>query len=134
VVTYDVSVTLDQVPAGVKPGQTVSVSVVTGSVEDAVYVNSAAVTTAGTRHTVTVDVGGQREVRLVEIGLKGDQTTQITSGLQVGEQVAVTTATTTTGTGGFPAGGFPGGGGLGGARPPGGGAAPAGGGARGAGQ
>ncbi|WP_433717563.1 efflux RND transporter periplasmic adaptor subunit [Actinoplanes sp. CA-051413] len=110
VVTYGVTLSLDKVPTGAKPGQTVSVSVVTGEVSDAVYVNAAAVTTVGNRHTVTVLANGVQEVRAVEIGLEGDQATQVTSGLTPGEQVVITTPSTTTGgtTGGFP-GGFPGG-------------------------
>jgi macrolide-specific efflux system membrane fusion protein len=116
VVTYGVTLSLDKVPAGAKPGQTVSVSVVTGEVADAVFVNAAAVTTIGTRHTVTVLANGTQEVRQVEIGLEGDQATQITSGLTAGEQVVITTTATTTGgtTGGFPGGGLPGGGFTGG--------------------
>jgi macrolide-specific efflux system membrane fusion protein len=119
VVTYGVTLSLDRVPAGAKPGQTVSVSVVTGEVTDAVYVTTAALTTVGTRHTVTVLAGGAQEVRAVEIGLEGDQATQITSGVAVGEQVVLKTTSTTTGgtTGGFPGGGaapggIPGGGGF----------------------
>ena len=114
VVTYGVTLTLNKVPTGAKVGQTVSVVVTTGSAADALLVNSAAVTTVGTVHTVNVVANGQTERRQVEIGLKGDQATQITSGLQAGEMVEITTAATTTGTGtgGFPGGGggFPGGG------------------------
>lgn len=128
VVTYGVTLSLDKVPTGAKPGQTVSVSVVTGEVADAVYVNAAALTTVGNRHTVTVLANGVQETRSVEIGLEGDQATQITSGLTAGEQVVITTASTTTGsntqnggglgglTGGGgapPGGGFTGGGGTG---------------------
>jgi macrolide-specific efflux system membrane fusion protein len=130
-VTYGVTLTLDKVPPGAKPGQTVSVAVTTGTAADAIFVNSAAITTVGTRHTVTVVANGQNVVRPVEIGLQGDQTTQITSGLQAGEQVAVVTASSTAGSG---TGGFPGGGGLnrgtggltGGGLPGGGGAVPGG--------
>ncbi|WP_433293160.1 efflux RND transporter periplasmic adaptor subunit [Actinoplanes sp. CA-030573] len=115
VVTYGVTLSLDKVPAGAKVGQTVSVSVTTGSVQDATFVNSAAITTVGNRHTVTVLSNGQQEVRPVEIGLEGDQATQITSGVQAGEQVVLkTTSTGTSGSNGFPGGGFPGGGQLGG--------------------
>jgi len=123
VVTYGVTLSLDKVPTGAKPGQTVSVSVVTGEVADAIYVNAAALTTVGNRHTVTVLANGVQEVRAVEIGLEGDQATQITSGLTAGEQVVITTASTTTGS---TTGGFPGGGGLQGGLT-GGGAAPGGG-------
>ena len=109
VVTYGVTLSLGKVPAGAKPGQTVSVSVVTGAVTDAVHVNAAALTTVGNRHTVTVLSGGVPQVRAVEIGLEGDQATQITSGLTVGEQVVLTTTSTGGTTGGFPGGGLPGG-------------------------
>jgi macrolide-specific efflux system membrane fusion protein len=116
VVTYGVTLTLDRVPAGAKVGQTVSVSVVTGSVADATYVNAAAITTAGDRHTVTVLADGVPETRQVEVGLVGDQATQITSGVRAGEQVVLTATTGTSGGrdaegpgGGF--GGFNGGGG-----------------------
>jgi len=118
VVTYGVTLTLDKVPAGAKVGQTVSVAVTTGSVTGATYVSSAAITTVGNRHTVTVLADGRQQARTVEIGLAGDSATQITSGLEVGERVVLTATSTGTGTGsgGFPAGGggfggLPGGGG-----------------------
>ncbi|XVV09355.1 efflux RND transporter periplasmic adaptor subunit [Actinoplanes sp. CA-131856] len=116
VVTYGVTLTLDKVPSGAKAGQTVSVAVTTGSVENAVYVNSAAITTVGNRHTVTVVSNGASETRSVEIGLEGDSATQVTSGLTAGEQVQLKTTSTTTGsgTGNAGGGGFPGGGGQGG--------------------
>ncbi|GAA4951907.1 efflux RND transporter periplasmic adaptor subunit [Actinoplanes utahensis] len=125
VVTYGVTVSLPNPPDGAKPGQTVTVSVVTGSVEKAVMVNSAAVSAAGNRRTVTVvDGTGRQEVRQVKVGLEGDDATQITSGLAVGERLVLpTTSTTTTGaTGGtmrmggtgFTGGGAPPGGGTGG--------------------
>ncbi|MFC7532792.1 efflux RND transporter periplasmic adaptor subunit [Actinoplanes sp. GCM10030250] len=123
VVTYGVTLTLDKVPAGAKVGQTVSVSVTTGSKEDTVLVNAAALTTVGNRHTVTVVANGVQETRAVEIGLEGDSATEITSGLAAGEQVVVrTTSTGTTNQGGFPAGGggfgnLTGGGGPGGGAP-----------------
>jgi len=129
VVTYGVTLSLDKVPTGAKVGQTVSVSVVTGEAQDALFVNSAAITTVGNRHSVTVVTNGQQEARQVEIGLVGDQATQITSGATAGEQVVVNTASTTTGSG---TGGFQGGGGLTGGGLTGGG--PAGGGFTGGGQ
>ncbi|GAA4692138.1 efflux RND transporter periplasmic adaptor subunit [Phytohabitans rumicis] len=121
VVTYGVTFTLSELPDGVKSGQSVEVSVVVGQVDNAVYVNSAALTSVGTRHTVTVVENGQRVTRSVEIGLEGDQATEITSGLTVGEQVVINTSSTSTTQGGFPGGGFPGGGGFQGGGGPGGG-------------
>jgi macrolide-specific efflux system membrane fusion protein len=134
VVTYQVTLELAEVPAAAKPGQSVAVSVVTGTAENAVYVNSAAVTSVGNRHSVTVLADdGQEVTRSVEVGLAGDQFIEITSGLVAGEQVVVTVEDTTGGTnGGGPAGAPPGGGLTGGGFPgggrPGGGGAPAGGG------
>ncbi|GAA2896187.1 RND transporter [Actinoplanes cyaneus] len=127
VVTYGVTVSLPDPPDGAKPGQTVSVAVVTGSVDNAVKVNSAAVTVSARRSTVTVlTAAGTQEVRQVEIGLQGDDADQITSGLTAGEKVVVPTGSTTgtTGTGSRTGtgGGFgTGGGGFsGGGAPPGG--------------
>ncbi|GIF07391.1 efflux RND transporter periplasmic adaptor subunit [Actinoplanes siamensis] len=120
VVTYGVTVSLPDPPDGAKPGQTVRVAVVTGSVDNAVRVNAAAVTTTGRRNTVTVLTGaGTQEVRQVEVGLEGDDAYQIASGLTAGEKVVVPTGRTATGAGGagFRAGGgFTGNGGV----PPGG--------------
>jgi macrolide-specific efflux system membrane fusion protein len=114
-VTYGVTVSLPNPPDGAKPGQTVTVSVVTGSVENAVMINSAAVTATGNRRTVVVvDGAGKQEVRPVQVGLEGDDATQITSGLASGERVVLpiadTTSTTTTnmrGGAGFVPGGGP---------------------------
>jgi macrolide-specific efflux system membrane fusion protein len=132
VVTYGVTLSLDKVPAGAKVGQTVSVSVTTGSKEGVVYVNPAALTTVGNRHTVTVVANGVQESRSVEIGLEGDSATEITSGLTAGEQVTVKATSSSTSGSGAQMGGFPGGGGglTGGGGNFGGGGAPGGGGGR----
>ena len=108
VVTYGVTLTLDKVPAGARVGQTVSVSVTTGSKANVVMVNSAAITKAGNRRTVTVVANGVQETRSVQIGLEGDAATEVTSGLTAGEQVTV--KTTSTGTSGGQQGGMTGGG------------------------
>lgn len=112
VVTYGVLFSLQDLPDNVKAGQSVEVSVTVGQVENAVYVNSAALTSAANRHTVTVLENGQQVARTVEIGLEGDQATEIKSGLTVGERVVVRTSSTTSTSGNAPGGGFPGGGGL----------------------
>lgn len=119
VVQYGITVSLDSRPDLARPGQTVQVSITTGQVEDAIYVPAAAVSTAGGRKTVTVSTGTGQEVRAVEVGLAGDQFTQITSGLQPGEEVVIRMNSSTStgnlfrnGGGNFPGGGP--GGGLGG--------------------
>jgi macrolide-specific efflux system membrane fusion protein len=117
VVTYGVTLSLDKIPAGAKVGQTVSVSVTTGTVDNALMVSSAAITSVGNRHTVTVVSNGRQQLTPVEVGLVGDSETQITSGVQEGAQLLINTASTGTSTGGGGLGGagFGGAGGLGGA-------------------
>ncbi|MFD0973781.1 efflux RND transporter periplasmic adaptor subunit [Plantactinospora endophytica] len=127
IVTYGVTFTLDDLPDGVRAGQSVNVSVTVGQAANVVYVNSAAVTSAGNRHTVTVMENGQRTVRAVEVGLEGDNTTEITSGLTAGEQVLINTPSNSSNQGTSPGGGFPGGGAGPGGGFPGGGGPPGGG-------
>ncbi|MFC9971451.1 efflux RND transporter periplasmic adaptor subunit [Spirillospora sp. NPDC127200] len=128
VVKYPATITLDERPPGVRLGQTATAEITVGRAEDALYVPSAAVRTAGGQSTVTVLRNGRRGTVQVRIGVKGDQGTEITSGLAEGDRVVVASASTggTSGNGGrapggrMPGtgGGFPGGGaGRGGGRP-----------------
>jgi macrolide-specific efflux system membrane fusion protein len=90
------------------------------SAENALSVPAAAVQTVGSTNVVTVQENGQNVTRQVQVGLRGESTVQITSGLTEGENVVLTaTASTGTtggtgragGTGGFGGtSGFPGGG------------------------
>jgi len=115
-VQYPITVSLDSAPEGAKLGQSVKVTVTVGEVPDAIYVPAAAVRTAGNRTTVIVVKDGKQETRAVQIGLKGDSFTEITSGVVVGEQVLLATVSSNTNTNqnpfGVPGGGgqFPGGG------------------------
>ncbi|WFE37372.1 efflux RND transporter periplasmic adaptor subunit [Micromonospora sp. WMMD998] len=123
VVTYGVTIGLGELPVGAKPGQTVTVSVVTGTAQDVLLVNSTAVSGSGDRHTVTVVTETGEETRRVQVGLAGNQAYEITSGLAEGERVVLPESSAGTGNtgggprgganlpgGGFPGGGFPGGG------------------------
>jgi hypothetical protein len=104
--------------AALKPGQTASVSVVTDKVTNVLYVPSSSVTTVGGQSLVTVVDGKTQTPTPVQVGVVGDTTTEITAGLNEGDQVLLSSRTTsgsTTGNrGGFTggAGGF--GGGIGG--------------------
>ncbi|MBL6279090.1 efflux RND transporter periplasmic adaptor subunit [Micromonospora fiedleri] len=131
VVTYGVTIGLDELPTGAKPGQTVTVSVVTGTAQDVLLVNSAAVSGSGDRRTVTVVTETGEETRRVQVGLAGNQAYEITSGLAEGERVVLPESTAGTGSngggprgganlpgGGIPGGGFPGGGFPGGGQGP----------------
>jgi macrolide-specific efflux system membrane fusion protein len=117
VVNYGVTIELHDIPRRVRVGQTVVAEVVTGRARDVLAVPSSAVQTAGAQTTVTVIRNGQQVSTPVQIGLEGDQFTEIVSGLSEGDEVVLATASDAGGNGGFPGGGFPGGlgGGPGGA-------------------
>ena len=125
VVSYGAQLALTDPPDGLRPGQSASVVITVASAENALSVPAAAVTTAGSTNVVTVQENGQNVTRQVQVGIRGESTVQITSGLTEGENVVLTatastggtgtgrTGTGTGGTGGFPGGGtggFPGGG------------------------
>ncbi|NRN68594.1 Toluene efflux pump periplasmic linker protein ttgG [Kibdelosporangium sp. 4NS15] len=117
VVTYGVTLTLNQPPASLKPGQSASVAITVARADGAVAIPSAAMRTVGDAHTVTLMVNGQQSSRAIEIGVRSESLVQVTSGLTVGDQVVLPTATPATG-GQQQRGGdapFGGGGGLGGA-------------------
>jgi macrolide-specific efflux system membrane fusion protein len=121
VVTFPVTVTLAALPDGIRLGQTAQISVTTASATNVLEVPSAAVRSgAGGTHSVTVlGTGTSRTVTTVAVGVVGDTTTQVTSGLKAGDKVLISvdsaisgTTSTRTGTGtGFGGGGFGGGGG-----------------------
>jgi macrolide-specific efflux system membrane fusion protein len=110
VVSYAVTISLPTLPKGLRAGQTATVTVTTGTASNVLTVPSSAVTSAGGVHSVTVVADGKQTRTLVEIGLEGDQLTEITSGVTAGQTVLLATATSTSGTGNFPRGDFPGGG------------------------
>ena len=88
-VTYGARVALTTVPEDVRPGQTVTVDVIIDEVDNALYVPSSAVEQVGDESYVTVvDETGEATRRAVQVGLRGDGTTQILFGLEEGEQVA----------------------------------------------
>ena len=120
VVDYGTTLALSK-SAGLKPGESVSVSVITGEVNNAVYVPATAVTTSGNTSTVTVVGANDKEqVTQVTLGIQGSTDDQVLAGLSVGEKVLTTSATASAGTttggvgGRLGGGGFGGGGGLGG--------------------
>lgn len=89
-VRYAVLIAFDQVPDDLLYGQSADVAVTTESVDNALYVSSSAVTgiSNGTG-TVTVREDGRDRQRTVHIGLRGDQYTEIQSGLSEGDSVVV---------------------------------------------
>jgi RND family efflux transporter MFP subunit len=87
-VTYAALIAFDQVPDGLLYGQSATVAVVTNSAVEVLYVPSTAITDLdGSRGTVVVRTNNQDVRRTVEIGLRGDTTTEIRDGLTEGEVV-----------------------------------------------
>jgi HlyD family secretion protein len=115
VVQYAVTVTLKHPPKNVRLGQTASVEIVTGEAADVLTVPSNAVTTIGQTSTVTISEDGADTTRTVELGLVGDSSTEVISGLEEGQTVVLPDSGTSGSGFTFPSGGLPGGvaGGLG---------------------
>jgi multidrug efflux pump subunit AcrA (membrane-fusion protein) len=114
VTTYNVTFSLDNPPAGVKPGMTAQASVMTAQATGVLALASTALTERGSTYFVTMKpttVGGVGARKVVTVGLVGDSTTEITSGLKAGDQVVLRTVATTSTSNGFPGVGVPGAGG-----------------------
>ncbi|MFI7585696.1 efflux RND transporter periplasmic adaptor subunit [Spongisporangium articulatum] len=110
VVQYSVTVTLTDPPATARIGSSATASITTGSVENALLLQTSAITTSGTRHTVTVVKNGATSTQQVETGLVGSTQTQITSGLAAGDTVQITSTSSTATSAGVPGFGGAGGG------------------------
>jgi macrolide-specific efflux system membrane fusion protein len=116
VVSYSAYFTVQKIPAGTRMGQTANVTVQTAKVTNALYVPSTAVISSAGTYSVTMPNGGG--TKPVQIGVRGDSFTQITSGLKEGDQIELIQGPIggATGAGGQGAGagraGQPGGGGA----------------------
>jgi multidrug efflux pump subunit AcrA (membrane-fusion protein) len=128
IVEYPATITLTQSAKGVRAGMSASAEVVVEQASNTLAVTSEAITSGPGGGSVTLLEDGKEVERTVITGLKGDETTQILSGVAAGETVVLPEITAAAGGEG-PAGGlgeggaFPGGGSLptfGGGGPPGG--------------
>jgi macrolide-specific efflux system membrane fusion protein len=129
VVTYSVIFGLDRTSSKLKPGMTANVDVVTGEQDNVLHVPTAAVNGSGSNATVTVLRNGTQQRVPVAVGLKGDSSTAILSGLRATDSVVLPSVVISSSSSG-PGGGAAGGAGLGGAGGARGGAGFGGGGAR----
>jgi macrolide-specific efflux system membrane fusion protein len=135
---YSATVAIEGDVSALRTGQAANVQVIVEQADAALYVPSAAVTGTGANASVQVVTNDGTRRRAVTVGVVGDQTTQILTGLAEGDEVVVGTVTTTGGGTGTRRGGSSGGagavtgttGGAGGGQMPGGGAGFPGGGAR----
>jgi macrolide-specific efflux system membrane fusion protein len=116
VVSYGAQLALTNLPSGLRPGQSASVVITVAEATNALSVPAAAVLTVGNTSSVIVQVNGQDVRRQVQVGVRGESTVQITSGLSEGDRVVLTAASPSAATNGRSgAGGFGGTGGPGGA-------------------
>ncbi len=88
--TYDITISLDEVPNGLVDGMTVDTNVTIASRKGVLCLPRSVVHASG-GNSVILQVwnGSQTENRQVTIGLRGDSNIEIVSGLTEGEQVVV---------------------------------------------
>lgn len=119
VTTYGVEVDVLNAPSELRDGASASVTVTTASASDVLAVPTSAVTTdAQGASTVKLVKDGKSTSRTVQIGIKGDTYTEITSGLRAGDEVelgATSTSLSDSDRGDFRVGAGPGPAGAGGA-------------------
>jgi RND family efflux transporter MFP subunit len=112
VVSYAVTVSLDNVPATVRAGMTADVTITIDSATNVLTVPAAALRgTAGNYSVLTLGADGTPTPLPVEVGLVTNTTAEIKSGLTEGQEVVTgintpQTGTATNGNGGFGGGGF----------------------------
>ena len=108
-VQYEATLALTGSTANLRTGLTASIQVVTGQAANVLTVPTAAVSGTGANRTVLViGADGATTSTPVTVGLEGDSTDQITSGLTEGQRVEIPSVASSA-NGGFPSGAFPGG-------------------------
>ena len=116
VVSYAVTVSLENVPAPVRAGMTADVTITIESATNVLTVPAAALRgTAGNYSVLVLGADGAPTARPVEVGLVTNTTAEIKGGLAEGQEVVTGVNTPQTGTATNGNGGF--GGGFGGAVP-----------------
>ncbi len=110
VVNYYATVALNQTDKSLKQGMTANATVTVSKAANALAVPNLAVSHTAGQAYVNVYAGGQPVQTPVETGVVGDQFTEVTGGLNDGEQIVLPTIRASTGTGTTRGGGFGGGG------------------------
>ena len=128
--TFPVTVTVTGARKDLYAGAAATVSIIVSQRDDVLTVPTAAISTANNQTVVTKVVGSDRVATPVTLGTSYGATTEVTKGLEEGDEVVVTvpgraaggtaSGRSSTGTGGY---GGTGGGGFGGGVPPAGGQA-----------
>ena len=98
VVTYNVTIGLDSTSPQVKEGMTATADVTVAEKDGVLELPASAVSGRGQTATVTVRTANGDEQRQVTIGLRGDDSVEIVSGLSAGDVVVTKVSDTTTGS------------------------------------
>lgn len=96
VVTYDVTLSLDDADAALRSGMSSAATIVTAVAKDSILVSNAVVksNTDGTSYVLVMEDGATTPTQVtVEAGLSSSTQTQIVSGLKVGQTVVTQTST-----------------------------------------
>lgn len=104
VVNYLVSISFDPGNTNLPAGLTATATIITDQKDNVLMVPNRAIRLSGRNRVVDVLVNGQEQTRQVQIGMSNDQFTEITSGLNEGDQVLIkaTTSSSTPRVGGMP--------------------------------
>jgi HlyD family secretion protein len=107
VVNYYATISLNQTNKALKEGMTSNAVVIVSTATNALTVPNLAITRLGGQAYVNVYINGQSVQTPIETGVVGDSYTEITGGLNLGEQIViptlrVPTGSTNRGTGGAP--------------------------------
>lgn len=95
VVSFAISVELEEVPEALRPGMSADVTIVTDSANDVLTIPSRALSGAGDNYSVrVVAADGTVSTRAVTVGLVTDSLAEITSGLTAGDTVVTGTSST----------------------------------------
>ena len=97
VVSYEVTLKLDQTDSLVRSGMSASAEVIVAQASGVTLPNGA-VSGSGSEGAVTLDQDGRRVQREVVVGLRGTTRTQIVSGLEAGDELIVTQTLPTVGS------------------------------------
>jgi len=100
VVNYPVVVSVIEPPENVRAGMTAGVNIIVDKRENVLIVPNRALRSQGRQRSVTVLVEGQSIVTPVTTGLSNDTMTEIIGGLREGDEVILSTTTTTQSRGG----------------------------------
>lgn len=97
VVSYSLKISFDVDDERIKPGMTVSASIIIDSKQNVLTVPLSSVKTSGTASYVEILNNGQPERKIVTVGLENDTLAEIVSGLNEGEEV-ITSSSSSSGT------------------------------------